>query len=242
MAEKFTVVANDKIAKDIFRMELYGNTERITRPGQFINIELPGFFLRRPISVCDLNGYKLTIIYKIFGEGTNFMSTLPAGTVLDVLTGLGNGFDTEKSGAAPLLIGGGVGVPPLYMLAKRLIKDGKRPAVILGFNTTEEVFFKEEFEQLGCKTVVATADGSMGVKGFVTDALAEFEYDYIFTCGPLPMLKAIYGKTEAAGQYSFEERMGCGIGACMGCVCQTKKGYKRICKDGPVLKREEIAW
>ncbi len=242
MAEKFTVVSNDKIAKDVFLMQLYGNTENITRPGQFIHIELPGFFLRRPISVCDLNGYKLTVIYKIFGEGTEYMSKLLAGTVLDVLAGLGNGFDTEKSGEQPLLIGGGAGVPPLYMLAKRLIKDGKKPSVILGFNNADEVFFKDEFEKLGCKTVVATADGSVGVKGFVTDALKEFEYDYIFTCGPIPMLRAVYEKTETDGQYSFEERMGCGIGACMGCVCQTKKGYKRICKEGPVLRREEIAW
>lgn len=242
MAEKFTVVSNIKIAKDVFLMKLYGNTEKITRPGQFIHIELPGFFLRRPISVCDLDGYKLTIVYKIFGDGTEYLNKLPAGTVLDALTGLGNGFDTEKSGARPLLIGGGVGVPPLYMLAKRLIKDGKRPAVLLGFNSADDVFFKEEFERLGLKTIVATADGSMGVKGFVTDALGQFTYDYIFTCGPMPMLKAVYAKTETGGQYSFEERMGCGIGACMGCVCQTKKGYKRLCKEGPVLKREEIAW
>jgi dihydroorotate dehydrogenase electron transfer subunit len=208
MAEKFTVVSNNKIAKDVFLMQLYGNTENITRPGQFIHIELPGFFLRRPFSVCDLNGYRLTIIYKRFGEGTNYMSTLPAGTVLDVLTGLGNGFDTEKSGAQPLLIGGGVGVPPLYMLAKRLIKDGKKPSVILGFNSKDEVFFKDDFEKLGCKTVIATADGSMGVKGFVTDALKEFEYDYIFTCGPMPMLKAVYEKTGTDGQFSFEETHG----------------------------------
>jgi len=242
LAEKFTVVTNINIAKDVFLMQLYGNTEKITRPGQFVHIELPGFFLRRPISVCDLNGYKMTIVYKVFGDGTQYMSTLPAGTVLDVLPGLGNGFDTEKSGARPLLIGGGVGVPPLYMLAKRLIRDGKRPAALLGFNSADDVFFKEEFERLGLKTVVATADGSMGVKGVVTDALDQFAFDYIFTCGPLPMLKAVYEKTDADGQYSFEERMGCGFGACMGCVCKTQKGYKRICKEGPVLKREEIVW
>ncbi|HAN21384.1 MAG: dihydroorotate oxidase [Clostridiales bacterium GWF2_36_10] len=243
MAEKYTIISNTRIAKDIYEMILGGSTEKITNPGQFINIELDGFFLRRPISVCDItDSGNMVIIYKLFGDGTHYMSTLKEGTVLDVLSGLGNGFDIAKSGDKPLLIGGGVGVPPLYMLAKKLIAERKIPSVILGFNNADEVFYKEEFEQLGCKTLVATVDGSIGIKGFVTDAIKEFDYNYIFTCGPLPMLKAIYNNTEIDGQYSFEERMGCGIGACMGCTCKTQNGYKRICKDGPVLRRSEILW
>lgn len=243
MADNYTIISNAKIAKDIYKMILLGDTKKIIRPGQFINIELTSFFLRRPISVSDITDEgNLVIIYKLLGDGTHYMSTLKDGEVLDVLSGLGNGFDTEISGDKPLLIGGGVGVPPLYMLAKKLIFEGKTPSVILGFNSADEAFYKEEFENLGCKTLVTTVDGSMGIKGFVTDAFKEIDFNYIFTCGPLPMLEAIYNSTDIDGQYSFEERMACGIGACMGCTCKTKNGYKRICKDGPVLKREEIDW
>lgn len=222
-------------------MVLEGDTEYITTPGQFINIALDGKYLRRPISVCDYDGDCITIIYKVVGEGTEQMSALKIGTVLDVLTGLGNGYDISKS-TKPLLIGGGVGVPPMYNLAKTLIANGQVPTVILGFNTADEVFYEQEFKALGCDVFVTTADGSYGIKGFVTDALAGIDFDYFYTCGPLPMFKAIYNAVDKDGQFSFEERMGCGFGACMGCSCKTKYGNKRICKDGPVLEKEEIIW
>ncbi|MCQ2405816.1 MAG: dihydroorotate dehydrogenase electron transfer subunit, partial [Oscillospiraceae bacterium] len=208
-----------------------------------INIKLQGFFLRRPISVCDYEGNELTIIYKIMGRGTEYLASLPAGTELDVLTGLGNGFDINVPSEKPVLIGGGVGTPPMYKLCKELIKAGKKPSVVLGFNRAEDAFYKEEFEALGVGVTIATVDGSLGIKGFVTDALSDIDYDYFFTCGPEPMLKAVYRATgEIKGQLSFEERMGCGFGACMGCSCETLTGYKRICKDGPVLMKEEIKW
>lgn len=238
----FTVETNTKIAKDIYLMELLGDTSDITAPGQFVNIRLEGFYLRRPISVCDYREGSLTLIYKVVGKGTEYMSELNKGFRLDVLTGLGNGFDTSKSGAKPLLIGGGVGVPPMYNLAKKLISEGREVNVILGFNTAEEVFFNREFTELGARVHVATADGSMGTRGFVTDVMKELDYDYFFTCGPMPMFNAIEKIALTSGQYSFEERMGCGFGACMGCSCKTKYGNKRICKDGPVLEREEIIW
>lgn len=222
-------------------MQLMGDTSSITAPGQFVNIQLESHFLRRPISVCDCEGNVLTLIYKVVGKGTEQMSEMEKGEKLDLLTGLGNGFDTAKSGDKPLLIGGGVGVPPMYLLAKRLIAEGKKPSVIVGFNKEEEIFFADEFAALGIDVTVATADGSVGVKGFVTDALPE-EYSYFYTCGPEPMLKALYHATKTSGQLSFEERMGCGFGACMGCSCKTKYGNKRICKDGPVLEKEEIIW
>jgi len=222
-------------------MQLMGDTSSITAPGQFVNIRLEGHFLRRPISVCDCEGDVLTLIYKVVGKGTEQMSEMEKGEKLDLLTGLGNGFDTAKSGDKPLLIGGGVGVPPMYLLAKKLIAEGKKPSVIVGFNKEEEIFFADEFAALGIDVTVATADGSVGVKGFVTDALPE-EYSYFYTCGPEPMLKALYHATKTSGQLSFEERMGCGFGACMGCSCKTKYGNKRICKDGPVLEKEEIIW
>ena len=237
----YKIVENTKIARDVYRTELSGDTSKITAPGQFINIKLDGKFLRRPISVCDCSGNAITVIYKTVGEGTEQMSRLEIGTELDVLTGLGNGYDISKS-TKPLLIGGGVGVPPLYLLAKKLIKSNQQPTVILGFNTKDEVFLEEEFKALGCYTVVATADGSYGVKGFVTDAMQGIDYDYFYTCGPMPMFRAVENVVTTSGQYSFEERMGCGFGACMGCSCKTKYGYKRICKDGPVLEREEIVW
>lgn len=230
---------NKKIAKDVYLMRLSGDAD--AAPGQFINIKLDGFFLRRPISICDVCGDETTIIYKTVGSGTEYLSRLNAGEKLDVLSGLGNGFDLSKSGNAPLVIGGGVGVPPMYYLAKCLKNEGKDVTAVLGFNTADEVFGTKEFEALGIKTVLATADGSLGEKGFVTDVLPD-SYTYFYTCGPEPMLKAVYGKTVTSGQLSFEERMGCGFGACMGCSCKTKYGSKRICKDGPVLVKEEIIW
>ena len=234
----YKILSNDKIAKDVYKMILEGDTQYITAPGQFINIKLDGKFLRRPISVCDCDESTITIIYKIVGSGTEYMSTLTSNETLDILTGLGNGYDITKS-SKPLLIGGGVGVPPMFMLAKKLIDAGQKPTVILGFNTKEEIFFEKEFKSIGCDVRVTTVDGSYGIKGFVTDAFPD-DYDYFYTCGPLPMFRAIESKAKTSGQYSFEERMGCGFGACMGCSCKTKYGSKRICKDGPVLEREEI--
>ena len=236
----YKILSNKKIAKDVFEMVLEGDTQYITAPGQFINIQLDGRFLRRPISVCDYDDTTVTIIYKVVGEGTEMMSALSAGETLDVLTGLGNGYDISQ-GAKPMLIGGGVGVPPMYNLCKKLIAAGQKPVVILGFNTKDEIFYEDEFKALGAEVRVATADGSYGIKGFVTDAFTD-DYDYFYTCGPMPMFRAIEAKVTTSGQYSFEERMGCGFGACMGCSCKTKYGNKRICTDGPVLVREEIIW
>lgn len=239
----FTVNQNKCIAPNVYEMILSGDTSDITATGQFVNIKLDGFYLRRPISVCDFADGELKIIYKVVGEGTEYMSKLENGAQLDVLTGLGNGYDMDKSGEAPLLIGGGVGVPPLYALAKRLAAQGKKVKVILGFNTKSEIFYEDEFKALGAEVYVTTADGSYGIKGFVTNAFdAVGGYTHIFTCGPEPMLKAVYNASETSGQFSFEERMGCGFGACMGCSCKTKYGNKRICKDGPVLVKEEIIW
>lgn len=237
----FTVKKNVALTKNVYEMALCGDTSDIERPGQFVNIKLDGLYLRRPISVCDTEGDTLTLIYKVVGKGTEQMSGGKPGEKLSVLSGLGNGYDISVSGQKPLLLGGGVGVPPLYMLAKQLIKDGKDVSVILGFNTKDEVFYEEEFKALGCSVTVTTVDGSYGKKGFVTDALPE-EYSYYYTCGPLPMLKAVFNRCNSSGQLSFEERMGCGFGACMGCSCKTITGYKRICKDGPVLYKEEILW
>ena len=238
----FEIKSNKKIAKDVYEMVLEGDTSGIA-PGQFVNIKLQGLYLRRPISVCDYSDKTLTLVYKVVGQGTAQMSEMVNGEKLDILTGLGNGYDTAKSGNCPLLVGGGVGVPPMYALAKKLIGEGKDVSVILGFNASDEIFYKEEFEKLGAKTYVTTVDGSVGKKGFVTDAFdLAGEYTYIYTCGPEVMLKAVYNKSTTSGQYSFEERMGCGFGACVGCTCKTKYGNKRICKDGPVLEKEEIIW
>ena len=237
----FTITKNDKLTSNVYIMTLKGDTEGI-RCGQFVNIQLDGLFLRRPISVCDCEGDTLTLIYKVVGKGTEQMSKMGVGESLDTLTGLGNGYDTSVSGDTPLLLGGGVGVPPMYMLCKELIKEGKRPTVILGFNKADEVFYEKEFEALGARVLVATADGSYGIKGFVTTAMEGVDYTYFYTCGPEPMLKAVYKATDTSGQFSFEERMGCGFGACMGCSCKTITGYKRICKEGPVMKKEEILW
>lgn len=238
--DNYKILSNEKIARDVYKMVLEGDTQYITAPGQFINIRLAGKFLRRPISVCDCDGSTITIIYKVVGSGTEYMSKLEKGRVLDILTGLGNGYDISKS-TKPLLIGGGVGVPPLYMLAKKLIASGQKPVVILGFNTKDEIFYEQEFKSIGCDVRVTTVDGSYGIKGYVTDAFPD-DYDYFYTCGPMPMFRAIEKAAKTSGQYSFEERMGCGFGACMGCSCKTKYGSKRICKDGPVLEREEIIW
>ena len=238
----FTLIKNEKIAHNTYLSVLQGDTSDITASGQFVNIKLDGLYLRRPISVCDVDGDKLTIIYKAVGVGTEKMASTPVGAKWLTLTGLGNGYDLSKAGEHPLLIGGGAGVPPMYYLAKLLVKMGKKPTVILGFGKKDEVFFKEEFEALGLTVLVTTADGSEGIKGFVTDAMEGLDYTYFYTCGPEPMLKAVYNKTETSGQFSFEERMGCGFGACMGCSCKTKYGNKRICRDGPVLEKEEIIW
>ena len=240
--EIFKIQSQEKIANGVYLMKLEGNTDAITASGQFVNIKLNGFFLRRPISVCDYDKNSLTLIYKTVGEGTKEMSKYENGTELDILVGLGNGYDTSRSGDKPLLIGGGVGVPPLYNLCKKLIGEGKTPTVILGFNKKEDVFFEEEFKKLGAKVYVTTASGEYGIKGFVTDAMNDLDYTYFYSCGPEPMLKAIYDKSTTEGELSFEERMGCGFGACMGCSCKTKYGNKRICKDGPVLRKEEVIW
>ena len=237
----FTVKENKKIAKNTYEMRLTGDVEGILA-GQFVNIKLDGFYLRRPISVCDLCGDCLTIIYKAVGKGTEAMARMTGGEKLLTLTGLGNGYDTSVSGEHPLLIGGGAGVPPMYLLCKRLIAEGKKCSVILGFGSADEVFYEEEFKALGADVTVTTVDGSYGLCGFVTDAISKYDYTYFYTCGPEPMLKAVYNATATSGQFSFEERMGCGFGACMGCSCETKYGKKRICKDGPVLVKEEIIW
>ena len=238
----YEIKSNKQLTDSIFEMVLMGDTSSITAPGQFINIKLDGFYLRRPISICDYDDTTITIIYKVVGDGTEVMSKMNSGEKLDVLCGLGNGFDTSKSMDKPVLIGGGVGVPPMYNLCKKLIAEGKSITVILGFNKKEEIFYENEFKQLGVDVKVTTVDGSYGIKGFVTDALKDTDYSYFYTCGPMPMFKAIETTATTSGQYSFEERMGCGFGACMGCSCKTKYGNKRICKDGPVLTREEIIW
>ena len=237
----FEILENKALTKDVFKMVLSGDTSDITASGQFVNIQLEGLYLRRPISVCDWDDKTLTIVYKVVGKGTEQMSKMGPGVKLDVLTGLGNGYDLTKAGDKPVLLGGGVGVPPMYGCAKKLVELGIKPTVILGFNVKDEIFYEEEFKALGCETIVTTVDGSYGVKGFVTNALPE-NYTHFYTCGPEPMLKAVYKATNTSGQMSFEERMGCGFGACMGCSCQTKYGNKRICKDGPVLVKEEIIW
>ena len=237
----FKIIENTALTADVYRMVLEGDTSAITASGQFVNIQLTGKFLRRPISVSDVVGSELTLIYKTVGEGTRQMAKMTVGEELDVLTGLGNGYDLAPAGDRPVLLGGGVGVPPLYMLAKQLLAKGKKVSVVLGFNKASEVFYEEEFRALGAEVTVTTVDGSMGVKGFVTDALPA-DYTYFYTCGPEPMLKAVYKATSTSGQMSFEERMGCGFGACMGCSCKTLTGNKRICKEGPVMRKEEILW
>ena len=236
----FTIVSNIALTDAVYKMVLSGDTSAITNCGQFVDLRLPEKYLRRPISVCDYTETTLTLIYKVVGSGTEIMASLPVGTKLDVLTGLGNGYDTSLCGQSPLLVGGGVGVPPMYNLCKKLIAQGKQPQVVLGFNTGAEIFLAEEFKALGVQVHIATADGSVGTKGFVTDVIKNLSYTYFYSCGPMPMFKAMESVMTTSGQYSFEERMGCGFGACMGCTIQTKSGYKRVCKDGPVFLREEV--
>ena len=237
----FEIVENTPLTDCVYKMVLKGDTSAVTAPGQFVNILLDGLYLRRPISVCDVSGDLLTIIYKVVGKGTAKMAAMKTG-VLDILTGLGNGYDLSVAGDRPVLLGGGVGVPPMYMLCRQLIQQGKKVNVILGFNTVSEVFYEDAFKALGADVTVTTVDGSYGMKGFVTDALKNIDYTYFYTCGPEPMLKAVYKSTATSGQMSFEKRMGCGFGACMGCSCKTITGYKRICKEGPVMRKEEILW
>ena len=237
----FTILTNEALTSTVYKMTLAGDTTPITAPGQFVNIKLEGRFLRRPISVCDCEDGLLTLIYKVVGRGTEQMSQMQAGERIDLLTGLGNGYDTTLTGDHPLLLGGGVGVPPLYMLAKQLRSEGKSVSVVLGFNTKDEIFYENEFKALGCDVTVTTADGSYGVKGFVTNAM-DVDYTHVCTCGPEPMLKAVYKACKTDGQFSFEERMGCGFGACMGCSCKTITGYKRICKEGPIMRKGDILW
>ena len=239
--EILTITENSPVTESVWRMRLGAPGLEEQKPGGFVNIRLDGLYLRRPISVFDSEPGRLTILYKVVGRGTEQMKDLEPGVQLDVLTGLGNGYDLSKAGDRPLLLGGGVGVPPLYLLAKKLRAEGKAVTAVLGFNTAAEVFAEEEFRALGCSVTVTTADGSYGVKGFVTDALPQ-EYSYFYTCGPEPMLRAVYRAVKTSGQFSFEERMGCGFGACMGCSCKTITGYKRICREGPVLEKEEIMW
>ena len=236
----FTIVSNDALTDVVYKMILEGDTSAITNCGQFVDLRLPEKYLRRPISVCDYDERTLTLIYKVVGSGTEIMAKLPAGTKLDVLTGLGNGYDTSLSGDRPVLVGGGVGVPPMFNLCKKLIAEGKHPQVVLGFNAASEIFLAEDFRALGVEVHIATADGSVGTKGFVTDVIRELNYTYFYSCGPMPMFKAMENVMTTSGQYSFEERMGCGFGACMGCTIQVKSGYKRVCKDGPVFFREEV--
>ena len=237
----FDIQSNNQLTRDVYELKLIGDTSKISASGQFVNIKIDGEFLRRPISVCDYKEGELTLVYKVVGKGTEKLSKTTSGK-LDVLVGLGNGYDLTKSGEEPLLIGGGVGIPPLYNLAKKLLAKGKSVSVILGFNTKDEIFYKEEFEKLGVKLYISTVDGSFGTKGFVTDIMSGLDYSYFYTCGPMPMFLSIEKIAKTSGQYSFEERMGCGFGACMGCSCKTKYKNKRICVDGPVLEREEIIW
>ena len=238
----FKILSNEALTDSVYKMVLGGDTSAITSCGQFVDLRLPEKYLRRPISVCDYNESTLTLIYKVVGSGTEIMASLPVGTQLDVLTGLGNGYDTSLSGDRPVLVGGGVGVPPMFNLCKKLISEGKKPQVVLGFNAANEIFLADEFKALGAQVYIATADGSVGTKGFVTDVIKNLEYTYFYSCGPMPMFKAMENVMTTSGQYSFEERMGCGFGACMGCSCKTVTGYKRICKEGPVLVKEDILW
>lgn len=238
----YTVESNRRIARDIWEMVLCGDNSAITRPGQFVNLLIEGCYLRRPLSVCNVESDRLTLIYKVVGKGTEILSRTQSGTVINTLSGLGNGFDVTRAGERPLLVGGGVGVPPMYLLCRRLIENGAKPVVVLGFNTADDVFYRAEFEALGAEVHIATADGSVGTRGFVTDVVKDLTYTYFYTCGPLPMFYALERTVKTSGEYSFEERMGCGFGACMGCSCKTKYGTKRICVNGPVLKREEIIW
>ena len=241
MRQTLKVSSISQIQNDIYAMTLTGDCSKITMPGQFLNIKLDGFYLRRPISICCWDKTSVTIIFKVVGQGTKSLAQSAAGDEFDVLLPLGNGFDTSYCKQQPLLVGGGIGVPPLYGLAASLAKQGVTPKVVIGFNTESDIILTEKFRKLGIEPIITTADGSFGIKGFVTDAMKNLEFDYVYTCGPEPMLKAVYDQAPD-GQFSFEARMACGFGACMGCTCETKYGYKRICKDGPILYKEEIKW
>ncbi|MGF6376910.1 dihydroorotate dehydrogenase electron transfer subunit [Clostridiales Family XIII bacterium PM5-7] len=230
-----------ELKPNIYAMILEGDCAEISAPGQFVNIKLDGFYLRRPISICAYDENHITIVYKVVGEGTKALSRMHPGDALDVLLPLGNGFDVTRSKDAPILVGGGIGTPPLYGLAKALLANGKKPQVILGYNSEEELILLDAFRTIGIEPIITTVDGSVGIRGFVTDAMKDLNFDYVYTCGPEAMLKAVYDYAPD-GQFSFEARMACGFGACMGCTCETKYGYKRICKDGPVLEKEEIKW
>ena len=238
----YEVTGNRQLVPGIFELRLAGDTSAVVRPGQFVNLKIDGCYLRRPLSVCDRRDDGLTLIYKVVGRGTEILSEMKAGAVIDTLSGLGNGFDVSASGEWPLLVGGGVGVPPMYWLCRELIDCGRQVTVVLGFNCAPEVFYREKFEALGVRVIVTTADGSAGVRGFVTDAVRMLDYTYFYACGPEPMFRALDAVVKTEGEYSFEARMGCGFGACMGCSCKTKYGYKRICRDGPVMRREEVIW
>ena len=240
----YQVLSNEQLTSTVYRMVVSGDASALTRPGQFVNFKIDGLYLRRPISVCDYdtNAGTITLIYKVVGAGTQKLADAKEGDQFDLLVGLGNGYDVSTAGDAPVLIGGGVGIPPLFGLCKALRAQGKRVQVILGFNTKDEIFYEDEFKALGAQVFVTTVDGSYGTKGFVTSVLDELSYTYFYTCGPMPMFKAVNAASTTSGQFSFEERMGCGFGACMGCSCKTKYKNKRICKDGPVLEKEEIIW
>lgn len=238
----FTVLENTALTDSVYRLRLAGDTSAVTNCGQFVNLKIDGTFLRRPLSVCDVSDGVLTLIYKTVGKGTELMSLWKSGDSADILTGLGNGFRLDCAGDAPLLIGGGLGLTALYTAAKELTASGRHVNVILGFGSASECFYENEFRALGAKVTVTTADGSYGKKGLVTDAMDECDYSYFFACGPEEMLRAVCRKSRTSGQLSFESRMGCGFGACMGCSCRTITGSKRICRDGPVLEKEEILW
>ena len=240
----YRVDSNVQLTSTVYRMVVSGDVGALSRPGQFVNFKIDGLYLRRPISVCDYDteAGTITLIYKVVGAGTEKLAKAKEGDVFDLLCGLGNGYDTATSGDAPVLIGGGVGIPPLYGLCRKLIAEGKNVKVILGFNTKDEIFYEQEFKDLGAQVYVTTVDGTYGTKGFVTNVLTELDYTYFYTCGPMPMFKAVNAASVTSGQFSFEERMGCGFGACMGCSCKTLTGYKRICREGPVMRKEEILW
>lgn len=237
----YTVTENRPLTDSVYSLRLAGQTDAITAPGQFLELRLDGFFLRRPLSICDWDENGVTILYKVVGRGTDWLSQCAAGQKIMALSGLGNGFDVSACGQKPLLVGGGIGVPPMYGLAKRLLAAGKKPTILLGFNTASEIIYEEEFKKLGLRTIITTVDASAGVRGFVTDALPE-DFDVFCACGPLPMLRALCGKTEKRGFLSLEARMGCGFGACMGCTIETRSGAKRVCREGPIFAKEELIW
>ena len=237
----YTITENAPVAAGTYRLVLCGDG---AVDGEFVHIAVPGFYLRRPLSICDLEEGRMTIVYKVVGEGTRALSAMVPGETLEVLTGLGKGFDPQACRKEALLVGGGLGVPPLLLLAKRLKAQGKKVTAVLGFNRAEERILVPEFEAACDAVAVSTVDGSVGVKGFVTDAIAALRptYDFFYTCGPMVMMKVVCDALEGPGEASLEERMGCGAGFCYGCSIQTKNGPRRVCKDGPVFKKEELIW